>query len=96
MTTRTHHPGDTDRGVAFPNVHEEGGAVLRWLDSQLRNWMGVENLSCAIFEQPDMVRDMTEHWGGNVPHLDHLVPPGIPYRNFCEYLEQKRKLIGKL
>jgi hypothetical protein len=29
--------------------------------SQLRDWMGVENLSDAIFEQPDMVRDMAGH-----------------------------------
>ena len=32
---------------------------------------------------------------GYVPHLDHLVPPDIPYKHYCEYLEKKRKLIGK-
>ncbi len=33
--------------------------------------------------------------GGYIPHLDHLVPPDISYRNYCEYLEKKRKLIGR-
>jgi len=29
---------------------------------QLRNWMGMENLSCAFFEYPDMIHDMVAHW----------------------------------
>ena len=33
--------------------------------------------------------------GGFIPHLDHLVPPDISYKNYLEYLEKKRKLIGK-
>ena len=33
--------------------------------------------------------------GGYIPHLDHLVPPDIPYAHYCQYLEKKRKLIGK-
>lgn len=33
--------------------------------------------------------------GGFIPHLDHLVPPDIPYKHYCQYLEKKRKLIGK-
>ena len=33
--------------------------------------------------------------GGYIPHLDHLVPPDISFRNYQEYLEKKRKLIGK-
>ncbi len=33
--------------------------------------------------------------GGFIPHLDHLVPPDISYRNYMEYLEKKRKFIGK-
>jgi uroporphyrinogen decarboxylase len=33
--------------------------------------------------------------GGFIPHLDHLVPPDIPYTHYCDYLDKKRKLIGK-
>jgi uroporphyrinogen decarboxylase len=33
--------------------------------------------------------------GGYIPHLDHLVPPDIPYAHYCECREKKRKLIGK-
>ena len=33
--------------------------------------------------------------GGCIPHLDHLVPPDIPYANYCKYLDKKRELIGK-
>jgi len=32
---------------------------------------------------------------GFIPHLDHLVPPDISYRNYREYLDKKRKFIGK-
>ena len=33
--------------------------------------------------------------GGFVPHLDHLVPPTVPYINYLEYLRQKRASIGR-
>ncbi len=33
--------------------------------------------------------------GGYIPHLDHLVPPDISYKNYQHYLQKKRKLIGK-
>ncbi len=33
--------------------------------------------------------------GGYIPHLDHLVPPDISYDNYRQYLDKKRKLIGK-
>lgn len=31
----------------------------------------------------------------SIPHLDHLVPPDIPYSHYCDYLDKKRELIGK-
>ena len=49
----------------------------------------------AIDRELERIRPLLES-GGYIPHLDHLVPPDIPYRNYCEYLEKKRKLIGKL
>ena len=48
----------------------------------------------AIDRELDRIKPLLEQ-GGFVPHLDHLVPPDIPYENYCEYLEKKRKLIGK-
>ncbi len=42
----------------------------------------------------ERVRPLLEQ-GGCVPHLDHLVPPDVSYANYCEYLEKKRKLIGR-
>ena len=34
--------------------------------------------------------------GGYVPHLDHLVPPDVSYKNYCYYRERKCELIGKM
>jgi uroporphyrinogen decarboxylase len=48
----------------------------------------------AIDRELDRIKPLLEQ-GGFIPHLDHLVPPDISYQNYCEYLEKKRKLIGK-
>ena len=48
----------------------------------------------AIDRELERIKPLMEQ-GGYIPHLDHLVPPDIPYKNYCEYLEKKRKLIGK-
>jgi hypothetical protein len=48
----------------------------------------------AIDRELDRIRPLIDQ-GGYVPHLDHLVPPDISYRNYQQYLEKKRKLIGK-
>jgi len=48
----------------------------------------------AIDAELERIRPLLEQ-GGYIPHLDHLVPPDISLRNYCEYLEKKRKLIGK-
>lgn len=48
----------------------------------------------AIDRELDRIRPMLEQ-GGYIPHLDHLVPPDIPYSHYQEYLEKKRRLIGK-
>ena len=48
----------------------------------------------AIDRELDRIKPLMEQ-GGFIPHLDHLVPPDISYRNYQEYLEKKRKLIGK-
>lgn len=48
----------------------------------------------AIDRELERIKPLLDQ-GGYIPHLDHLVPPDIPYNNYCEYLEKKRKLIGK-
>jgi len=48
----------------------------------------------AIADELRRVRPLVEQ-GGYVPHLDHLVPPTVPYENYLEYLRQKRVLIGR-
>jgi hypothetical protein len=48
----------------------------------------------AIDKELERLRPLLEQ-GGYIPHLDHLVPPDIPYAHYCQYLEKKRKLIGK-
>jgi hypothetical protein len=74
------------------NLRREFGMELR-----MRGGIGKEPLvrgGRAIDRELDRIKPLLEQ-GGFVPHLDHLVPPDIPYRNYCEYLEKKRKLIGK-
>lgn len=48
----------------------------------------------AIDRELDRLRPLFEQ-GGYMPHLDHLVPPDIPLRNYLEYVEKKRKFIGR-
>lgn len=48
----------------------------------------------AIDDELERLRPLLEQ-GGCIPHLDHLVPPDIPYKHYCQYLEKKRKLIGR-
>ncbi|MCK4601784.1 MAG: hypothetical protein KAU28_04925, partial [Phycisphaerae bacterium] len=48
----------------------------------------------AIDKELERLKPLLEQ-GGFIPHLDHLVPPDISYKNYLEYLEKKRKLIGK-
>jgi len=48
----------------------------------------------AIDRELERIRPLLEQ-GGCIPHLDHLVPPDISFRNYCTYLEKKRRLIGR-
>ncbi len=48
----------------------------------------------AIDRELERIRPLLEQ-GGCIPHLDHLVPPDIPYDHYREYLDKKRKLLGK-
>jgi uroporphyrinogen decarboxylase len=48
----------------------------------------------AIDRELERIRPLVEQ-GGFIPHLDHLVPPDISYKNYREYLDKKRKMLGK-
>ena len=48
----------------------------------------------AIDHELERLRPLYEE-GGFMPHLDHLVPPDIPLKHYQQYLEKKRKLIGR-
>jgi uroporphyrinogen decarboxylase len=48
----------------------------------------------AIDRELERIKPLLDQ-GGVIPHLDHLVPPDISYKNYREYLDKKRKLIGK-
>jgi uroporphyrinogen decarboxylase len=48
----------------------------------------------AIDRELERIRPLLEQ-GGYIPHIDHRVPPDVPYKHYCEYLEKKRRLIGR-
>jgi hypothetical protein len=63
----------------------------------LRGAIGKEPLvrgGKAIDAELERIKPLLDQ-GGFIPHLDHLVPPDIPYSHYCDYLDKKRKLIGK-
>ena len=88
--------------IMFPVEVAAGSDPYAWrrefgLELRMRGGIGKAPLvlgGSAIDKELDRIRPLMEQ-GGFVPHLDHLVPPDISYRNYCEYLEKKRKLIGK-
>lgn len=85
-------PLEVTAGVDPYAWRKEFGKELR-----LKGGIGKEPLvkgGKAIDKELDRVRPLMEQ-GGCIPHLDHLVPPDISYKNYCYYLEKKRKLIGK-
>ena len=45
---------------------------------QMRHWMGMENLSFAFYDYPDMVRDMVTHWAELCARQIEQLPADIP------------------
>ena len=58
---------------------------------QLRNWMGMENLSCAFFEYPDMIHDMVEHWAELIARQIDAMPPDIRIDHFSWWEDMASK-----
>ena len=88
--------------IMFPLEVAAGVDPYQWRkefgrDLRLRGGIAKQPLvigGSAIDRELERIKPLFEQ-GGFVPHLDHLVPPDIPYNHYCEYLEKKRKLIGK-
>jgi uroporphyrinogen decarboxylase len=88
--------------IMFPLEVAAGVDAYAWrreygLELRLRGGVGKVPLvqgGAAIDRELDRLRPLFEQ-GRCIPHLDHLVPPDIPYAHYCQYLEKKRRLIGK-
>ena len=92
----------TGVNVMFPCEVAAGTDMARLrdtfgLDVRLRG--GIDKIALArgrdaIDRELDRVAPFLDQ-GGFIPHLDHLVPPDIPFDDYMYYREQKKKLIGK-
>jgi hypothetical protein len=88
--------------VMFPLEVAAGADPVKWRREfgpslLLRGGLDKEAVArgpAAIAAELSRVRPLLD-LGGYVPHLDHLVPPTVPYGNYLEYLRQKRALIGR-
>jgi len=45
---------------------------------QLRNWMGIENLSLAFYDQPALVEEMVGHWAELCARQIERLPEDVP------------------
>lgn len=88
--------------IMFPLEVAAGVDPYAWrerygLELRLRGGVGKVPLvqgGSAIDRELDRLRPLLAQ-GRYIPHLDHLVPPDIPYAHYCQYLEKKRRLIGR-
>jgi len=63
-----------------------------WLAAARRAKGGVGKVplvqgGAAIDRELERLRPLFEQ-GRFIPHLDHLVPPDIPYAHYCQYLKR--------
>jgi len=88
--------------IMFPLEVAAGVDPFAWrrefgMAMRIRGGIGKSPLvegGAAIDRELERIKPLLDQ-GGFIPHLDHLVPPDIPFRNYMMYLEKKRKLIGK-
>ena len=85
-------PLEIQAGVVPVDWRKEFGKELR-LRGGINKYALVEG-GKAVDKELERIKPLLEE-GGFIPHLDHLVPPDIPYAHYCEYLDKKRKLIGR-
>ena len=88
--------------IMFPVEATEGLDPYRWreefgMELRLRGGISKPAVAAGGRALEDELRRITPLFeqGGYIPHLDHLVPPDISLKNYCEYRERKMRLIGK-
>jgi hypothetical protein len=88
--------------IMFPLEIQAGVDPMQWrkeFGRDLRFRGGINKYALveggkAVDRELERIKPLLED-GGYIPHLDHLVPPDVPYSHYCEYLDKKRKLIGR-
>ncbi len=88
--------------IMFPIENTDGVDPYAWREEyglEIRLRGGVAKVPLvqggdAIDRELERLTPLLEQ-GGYIPHLDHLVPPDIPFEHYCQYVEKKRKWIGK-
>lgn len=78
---------DAVRGVPQSAIDEARACVAQgWMVrsyavgfyGQLRNWVGVENLSYLFYDDPELVREMCEHWAELIVSQMRRLPADVP------------------
>lgn len=85
-------PLEATIGVDLYEWREKWGKYLR-----LKGGIAKESLvkgGAAIDKELERIKPLIEQ-EGYIPHIDHLVPPDVPFKHYMQYLDKKRKMIGK-
>jgi hypothetical protein len=93
---------DAGVNIMFPLEVTEGADHMAWRrkygrELLLRGGISKEAIAsggASIDKELERIKPLLES-GGYVPHLDHLAPPNIAYKDYLEYLKKKRKVIGR-
>jgi len=86
--------------IMFPLEVTEGVDHWAWRkkfgkELLLRGGISKEAVAAGTIEKElERVRPLIDS-GGYVPHLDHLAPPNISYKEYLAYLKAKRRIIGR-
>jgi uroporphyrinogen decarboxylase len=82
---------DPQRGVESERIDEVRRlAAQGWMVccgtagfyGQLRYWVGVENLSYMVHDEPDLVQDMMDHWAALILSQLRKLPADVPIHMF--------------
>jgi len=85
------NPDDPIRKVSEESIEAarksaaEGWNVSAWacgFYGQLRNWVGTENLSYLLIDDPELVHEMAQHWAELILSGLRQVPEGVPIHRF--------------
>lgn len=90
---------DPVRGVKEDNIRKAREALPTAMISSaskgfygiLRDLMGMENLSIAFFEYPDMIHDIVQHWAEQAARQIEAIPEDIPIDHFSWWEDMASK-----